>query len=546
MSHTVEIIENINTLVIDGGGTLSVVENSIDVITVGEQGPQGIQGIQGIAGNDGEDGQGVPAGGTANQILEKIDGTDYNTQWTDPPTSAVWGNITGTLSSQTDLQTALDAKLQSSDIDIFSKLDAIVADKSLVNLEDGGTFTSDVSVPDEAYGVGWDGSLEVPTKNAIYDKIESLGGGGTPAGSTGEIQFNSSGSFGASSNLLWDNTNKVLKATSDALNGGYFVQCSNNSHTTQSPLITLRRSRGTIASPTSAFSGTTTGGIEWENHDGTTWRKGAQMLTVNPISPPASQAYAHTRIEFYAGSYDGTQLTKVLTLSGGSQSFVTGPQASFGDGTAYNGPTIGLSNSGVQNAYQVFANNTGGAAGAWSVGMLGSNNQFKICQNIFLNGSDFVMDTSTGNAQFGGVTSTTYSGAKLAVLATSGVCLSVGRTTASPTGTIAYQVASNFGTVKEITFSDNGAAVFNEQGRDADFRIEGDTDANLFFTDASDDAVKIAGVSTSKVGFFGATAVNRRSHIADPSGGVVIDTNARTAINAILLALEQYGLLATS
>jgi hypothetical protein len=41
----------------------------------------------------------------------------------------------------------------------------------------GGTLTGDLSVPDEAYGSGWNGSAEVPTKNAIYDKIESLGSG---------------------------------------------------------------------------------------------------------------------------------------------------------------------------------------------------------------------------------------------------------------------------------------------------------------------------------------------------------------------------------
>lgn len=37
---------------------------------------------------------------------------------------------------------------------------------------------TDIEVADEAYGVGWNGSLEVPTKNALYDKIETLGGGG--------------------------------------------------------------------------------------------------------------------------------------------------------------------------------------------------------------------------------------------------------------------------------------------------------------------------------------------------------------------------------
>lgn len=35
--------------------------------------------------------------------------------------------------------------------------------------------TDAVTVPDEVYSSGWNGSLEVPTKNAIYDKIESSG-----------------------------------------------------------------------------------------------------------------------------------------------------------------------------------------------------------------------------------------------------------------------------------------------------------------------------------------------------------------------------------
>lgn len=47
--------------------------------------------------------------------------------------------------------------------------------------QSGDTLTlagADLIVPDEVYGVGWDGSLEVPTKNAVYDKIQSLTGGG--------------------------------------------------------------------------------------------------------------------------------------------------------------------------------------------------------------------------------------------------------------------------------------------------------------------------------------------------------------------------------
>lgn len=34
-------------------------------------------------------------------------------------------------------------------------------------------FGGDASVPDEVYGAGWNGSLEVPTKNAVYDQMET-------------------------------------------------------------------------------------------------------------------------------------------------------------------------------------------------------------------------------------------------------------------------------------------------------------------------------------------------------------------------------------
>ena len=45
-----------------------------------------------------------------------------------------------------------------------------------------GIANSDFSVPDEAYGSAWNGSLEVPTKNAIYDKIETLPSATTTSG----------------------------------------------------------------------------------------------------------------------------------------------------------------------------------------------------------------------------------------------------------------------------------------------------------------------------------------------------------------------------
>lgn len=44
----------------------------------------GATGPQGPAGPAGAPGVGVPVGGTAGQVLEKVDGTDYNTQWATP------------------------------------------------------------------------------------------------------------------------------------------------------------------------------------------------------------------------------------------------------------------------------------------------------------------------------------------------------------------------------------------------------------------------------------------------------------------------------
>lgn len=41
------------------------------------------------------------------------------------------------------------------------------------------TFTSTPIVPDDAYSSSWNANNEVPTKNAVYDKIESLGGAPT-------------------------------------------------------------------------------------------------------------------------------------------------------------------------------------------------------------------------------------------------------------------------------------------------------------------------------------------------------------------------------
>jgi hypothetical protein len=50
----------------------------------GEQGIQGETGAQGIQGIQGDPGVGVPTGGSAGQVLAKINSTNYNTEWITP------------------------------------------------------------------------------------------------------------------------------------------------------------------------------------------------------------------------------------------------------------------------------------------------------------------------------------------------------------------------------------------------------------------------------------------------------------------------------
>ena len=61
--------------------TLTGIAPATLTIELGTPGPQGPTGPTGATGPQGPAGPGVPAGGTAGQYLQKIDGTNYNTDW---------------------------------------------------------------------------------------------------------------------------------------------------------------------------------------------------------------------------------------------------------------------------------------------------------------------------------------------------------------------------------------------------------------------------------------------------------------------------------
>lgn len=63
------------------------------------------------------------------------------------------------------IQTQLGTKANDSDV---------VHDTGVETIAGVKTFSSDPLIPDEVYGAGWNGSLEPPTKNAVYDKIQAI------------------------------------------------------------------------------------------------------------------------------------------------------------------------------------------------------------------------------------------------------------------------------------------------------------------------------------------------------------------------------------
>jgi hypothetical protein len=89
----------------DAAGVLPVGANGYTIVADSSEAtgikwvpsPPGPAGPAGPPGADGAPGPGVATGGTAGQVLSKIDATNYNTQWIDPPAGGGGGTVTDVL-----------------------------------------------------------------------------------------------------------------------------------------------------------------------------------------------------------------------------------------------------------------------------------------------------------------------------------------------------------------------------------------------------------------------------------------------------------------
>ena len=149
------------------------------------------------------------------------------------------------------------------------------------------TFSSDPLIPDEAYdATAWNGSLEPPTKNAVRDKIESMGGGGgTPGGSDTEVQYNDSGAFAGDAEFTWDELTKALGIgnpsllpsispdhtfwmVGDGVSPSQFMLAYGSSF---APFTTFMKADGSGATPTNVKDDQVIGRIRGRGYDGSGW-----------------------------------------------------------------------------------------------------------------------------------------------------------------------------------------------------------------------------------------------------------------------------------
>lgn len=179
-------------------------------------------------------------------------------------------------------------------------------------------------------GVGPDGNVIIADStqpNGIrWGSIGSIGGGGgTPAGSTGQIQFNNAGAFGASPNLTWNTTTNSLLAVG---NDGTVLPDANttDTHVIIGPTVaTANYGELTVAGNTTS-NNATYGSVNFANYARTVVEKRMGIIsgTLNGSGSSYSalrfQAMSNGNLDpigiYMTGGNAGTSLT-LGSISGG-------------------------------------------------------------------------------------------------------------------------------------------------------------------------------------------------------------------------------------
>jgi hypothetical protein len=194
-----------------------------------------------------------------------------------------------------------------------------------------------LTVADEAYGVGWNSSLEVPTKNALYDKIETLVAGsgdvtkvGTPVNNQVGV-WTGDGTIEGDAKLTFDG---ALNVTTSVLN---------------QPLAVFRSTNTTSSAPAAifltSFESSVLTNVSLENQaGGLNFRTGATTVS----------DYGTIRMRIFSSGNVGIKVDTVPS----EHLTINGTFGLSGDGTAGTG-YVGFDYDGTADALR-FRTNVGG------------------------------------------------------------------------------------------------------------------------------------------------------------------------------------------
>lgn len=441
-------------------------------------------------------------------------------------TGAVWGGLTGTLSDQLDLQSALNAKATigigvsnfSNDAgyltSVPSGIDATkIADGSISNTEfqylngvssnlqtqlnaKQATLVSATNIKTiNGSSLLGSGDLTVSGSVAIGSAITSATAGSVLfAGASGVLQQDNA-------NFFWDDTNNRLGIGKN--NPSYALD-----------VVSAGNVEMWIGSQGSSFGytlgrNTSNGFLEIFGNQGIfSGISVDQIRSAGAITIGGNAVISNWASTLGLGSGSGTP-SAVLEIRNGAQSMLIGGGTGYGYLFQRNSSTGFFEITGQQSGYTGYIIGTANGANALTIN----------------DGGSVGMGVAIGSI-----------GAKLHIIKTSEQLR------------IGYDASNRM----SLTVGSTGGVTFDAVGSGAGFTFSDPVTVNGLFTLSAQNiatdtttGMKIGTSTTQKIGFYNTTPIVQGASVADATGGVVVDAEARTAINSLISRIEAVGLIAT-